>query len=143
MQVSSTTDAVSGVNNGALYIAGGATIAKNLSALSISTGNIMTSSITTSNVVASTITSANLSVGTLTAGNLRVPGTLTVTNITVNNLVQSSGSIIATSNSNTIGTLIMNSAGNVGLGTTAPTYALNVNGNIKSQRPVRIHHAKY
>ena len=61
----------------------------------------------------------------VTAGNLRVPGTLTVTNITVNNVVQSSGTIVVTGNQNTIG-----------INTTAPTAALhvasssiNMNGN--------------
>jgi hypothetical protein len=65
----------------------------------------------------------------ITAGNLRVPGTLTVTNVTVNNLVQSSGSIIVTGNSNTIGSIIT-TGGNVGIGTTAPSSKLDIAGNI-------------
>jgi hypothetical protein len=103
LQLNNTTDAVSGVSNGALNVLGGATIAKNLNTLNLN------------------------ATGSVTAANLRVPGTLTVTNVTVNNLVQSSGSIIVTGNSNTIGSIIT-TGGNVGIGTTAPRATLDVNG---------------
>jgi hypothetical protein len=80
--------------------------------------------------VTSNITTANLSATSITTTNLNVPGTLTVTNVTVNNFVQSNGSIVVTGNQNTIGTLVMNSAGNVGIATTGPAYTLDVNGTI-------------
>jgi hypothetical protein len=123
MQLADTTDAVNGTSNGGLHVLGGATIAKSLNTLNLNaTGAVTAASLvmgsaTASNMtVTGTLTGANLAMASITAGNLRVPGTLTVTNVTVNNLVQSSGSIIVSGPTNTIGSIITNSAGNVSIG---------------------------
>jgi hypothetical protein len=162
LQIVGTAEAVSGgVDNGALYIAGGATIAKSLNALNLNAtgavtaaslvaGNAVVTNLTASNAVISsstitasnmtvtgTLTGANLAMASVTAGNLQVPGTLTVTNVTVNNLVQSSGTLMATGTYHTIGSIIV-SGGNVGIATTTPRVPLHVNGLISRTTPLAL-----
>jgi uncharacterized membrane protein (UPF0136 family) len=93
----------------------------------VTTGALFSTNQTTTNIVgtAATIT------------NLNVPGTLTVVNITTTNLVDTnittvsllvtSGGLIATFNSNTIGS-IFTTGGNVGINTTSPNYQLHLTG---------------
>ena len=104
VRIGSTDDTTNG-SGGSLVVAGGASISKTLTALNLNATSISTSS-------------------------LRIPGTLTVTNITVSNLANTNGSITVTANSNTIGSIIT-TGGNVGVGTVAPTRNLHVNGDVR------------
>ena len=51
--------------------------------------------------------------------------------INYNLAIGTAGSLIATSNSNTIGNIIT-TGGNVGVGTTSPNYKLDVNGSMRA-----------
>jgi len=141
MQILNTQDVNIGVNNGALYVAGGVTIAKTLY---ISSGTATISNITSTNVVGTNFSAGTVSATTFTggslslSGNLNVAGTLTVVNITATNLMDTNltagiaritTNLAAIGNSNTVGAIIT-TGGNVGIGTTAPISLLHVNGNI-------------
>jgi uncharacterized protein YjbI with pentapeptide repeats len=96
----------------------------------VTTGALYSTNQTTTNIVATASTITNLS----------IPGTLTVVNITSTNLVETNitaatiivtgGSLNATFNSNTMGN-IFTTGGNVGINTSAPVFALDVNGNFR------------
>jgi hypothetical protein len=110
IELLTTTDANGGAF-GALTVRGGATIQKNLNALSVSTGNL---------VVTNTITSANL----------RVSNSV-LSNVTVNNLFQSNGSLQIYGDTHTIGSIIV-SGGNIAIGSTNPNQKLKLNGPVGS-----------
>lgn len=107
------------------------------------TGNF-TTSITTGALYSTNQTTTNIVATASTITNLSVPGTLTVVNITSTNLVETNitattiiitgGSLNATFNSNTIGSIITTSSGNVGIGTTSPGAALDISGNLSIQK---------
>jgi hypothetical protein len=115
----------------------------NIVASNVSAGTINASTISSSIVNSTTITSANIYI----SNDLFVGGTLTTVNITSTNLLQTnvsatnigasiitagtllaSTSIIASGNSNTLGSIIT-TGGNVGVGIT-PSYKLHVSGDI-------------
>ena len=124
---------------------------------SLTTGAVYSTNITSTNIVGTTATvatllntnavSTNFSAGTVSAttitggsislsGNLSVAGTLTVVNITATNLMDTNltagiaritTNLAAIGNSNTVGAIIT-TGGNVGIGTTAPSGMLHLNG---------------
>ena len=105
----------------------------NLVSTALSSGTFNVSTVTASSILASTsITTANVYSTNITATNgvfTRVSGTNNIlTNITSNTVVVTGGGLNATFNSNTIGSIIT-TGGNVGIGTTGPSYTLDVNGN--------------
>ena len=88
-------------------------------------------------VTSSLVASTTISAGSIyLSGDINVAGTLTVVNITATNIVDtnvSAGVVLASTllagvgNSNTLGS-IYTTGGNVGIGSTAPTATLDVNG---------------
>jgi hypothetical protein len=95
----------------------------------VTTGALYSTNQTTTNIVATASTITNLS----------IPGTLTVVNITSTNLVETNitaatiivtgGSLNATFNSNTIGS-IFTTGGNVGINTLTPSAPLHITRNV-------------
>jgi hypothetical protein len=88
-------------------------------------------------VTSSLVASTTISAGSIyLSGDINVAGTLTVVNITATNIVDtnvSAGIVLASTlfsgvgNSNTLGS-IYTTGGSVGIGSTAPTATLDVNG---------------
>jgi hypothetical protein len=113
IQVNNTTDAVSGISNGGVYILGGMKVSK---------------SIVANQVDSVTFTGGNLSL----SGDIKIAGTLTTVNITTTNLIDtniSAGSLIATTivtQNATVGNLY--ATGNyIGIGTdVTPSYYLQL-----------------
>ena len=113
----------------------------NLSTNNFSAGTArITTSLTTGALFSTNQTTTNIVATASTITNLNVPGTLTVVNITSTNLVEtnitaatiivSGGSLNATFNSNTLGSIIT-TGGNVGIDTVPnSTVKLDVNGHI-------------
>jgi hypothetical protein len=102
--------------------------------------NLSSSTISSSLMVATTITGGDLSL----SGNVNIAGSLTVVNITATNLMDTNLTagiarvtthLAAVGNSNTIGSLFT-TAGNVGVGTTAPSATLDVNGTARISNSV-------
>jgi len=152
IQINSTTDSVRGTSNGGLYALGGATVTKAVNILStanataVGSGGSLTvlggAAVSSDLIVGGNITAASLAL----SGNLSVAGTLTTVNMTTTNLIDinvSAGSanitnatiataritsnLLALGNSNTLGNLFT-TGGSVGIGTTAPSARLQVNG---------------
>jgi len=136
-------------------IANTATTGSLLATTSISSGALFSTNVTATNIVATAISAASLNVSNaitsaLTTGSLLATtsissGALFSTNVTATNIVTtaissaslnvtntiSTNSIIAISNTNTLGSLFTTTGGNVGIGTTSPSEALTVIGNIR------------
>ena len=102
--------------------------------------NITSASLQATNISGGTINATTFTGGNLSlSGDLKVAGTLTTVNITSTNLVNtnvSAGVVVAstllsaTGNSNTIGS-IFTTGGNVGIGTTNPSFKLDVAGSFR------------
>ena len=92
-------------------------------------GSIGVAGATVGTLYANTITVGNLFVSGSIISNLNVTNGITTGSINANSIVITNGSLIATFNSNTIGSLFTTN-GNVGIGITSPSYALHVSGAI-------------
>ena len=109
LSIANTTDSTSYTSGGALTIRGGSSIEKNLY-------------IGENLYVATNISSSTLNVNGLTAGNINFTG----------NLYQNGALYISSQWSTGTGGNLSYTDGNVGIGTTAPGYALDVNGTTRS-----------
>lgn len=109
LSIANTTDSTSYTSGGALTIRGGTSIEKNLY-------------IGSNLYVATNISSSILNVNGLTAGNINFTG----------NLYQNGALYISSQWITGTGGNISYTNGNVGIGTTAPGYALDVNGTTRS-----------
>jgi hypothetical protein len=102
--------------------------------------NMVVTNVTSTNIIASTIGSAVYTGGSMSlSGSLTVAGTITSSNTTqVNYIVTSTSTdsllvtetMSAIGNSNTIGNIIT-TGGNVGIGTSMPSYLLDVGGDAR------------
>lgn len=131
------TNNATSITSSALTIAGGASIAKNLLL-----GGFVNDTLISTGSLGSQISSGalQLSGNAVIGGDLIVTGSTFVMNETVSNSVNvnitassiyiSSGGLIATFNSNTIGN-IYTTGGNVGINTTSPIYNLDVIGTTR------------
>jgi hypothetical protein len=143
LSISDTANSTDASNGGALTIAGGAGIGRDIRVgggvfgASGTIGNfVATTSLTTGTLRATTVSAGNivavtsLTTGTLRATTVSAGNIIAVTSLTTGTLratTVSTGSLTATSNTNTVGS-IFTTGGNVGVGTVAPTAALHVVG---------------
>ena len=114
--VSAGTLAASAVTAGTINLSGNMNIAGTLNVVNITTTNLIDTNITAANVVGTTVS----------AGTLRYTNAIG-SNGTLGALLVTGGGLAATFNSNTLGSLVT-TGGNVGIGTAAPVYTLDVNG---------------
>jgi hypothetical protein len=122
-----TVSSLFGTNITTNYLFSTYITASNIQTTFVNTSNIGSTFTSAANLLVTTVTSAanlysiNISTGSIVAtGNILASGTIT----TGAHLI-TAGGLIATFNSNTLGNLFT-TGGNVGIGTTAPTYALDL-----------------
>jgi hypothetical protein len=135
LQINNTAPAILGSNNGALYSLGGAMFEKNViikatsNAAGIGTGGGLTvlggAAVSESLVVGSNVSSATLTVGDITTGNIFISGT-----------IFANEDAFMSSQWTSEGNDIFYTQGNVGIGTTGPEFALEVNGDIYAEGDV-------
>lgn len=125
-----TNSSIANMSSANISLSGNMTVGGNL----LVNGSLISVNITSVNIIDNNISAGTLNVSNSTIGNINS------TNITSTNLISnlitsgahivSGGGLIATFNSNTIGTSLFTTGGNVGLNSTAPsTYAeLTING---------------
>lgn len=132
IQLNNTTDAVSGISNGPLYVLGGATIKKNLNAdggintdLILSTNIVNTGLFISTNSLNTQITTGELIANTgITSANARISNAnITISTIGTLNIPTS---LLAYGGSNTLGSLYT-TGGNIGIGITNPSGLLHLN----------------
>jgi hypothetical protein len=139
------SDQSTDIGNGALVVMGGISIQTSGQATSITSGGGLTiaggAAVGSDFYVGGTThllntIATNLSLGSLVAtNNLSTNSTLTnalVTNATITNAIITNG-LNATFNSNTLGSAIFTTGGNVGINTTSPTYKLDLNGSFRTR----------
>lgn len=130
IQLNDSTNAILNSQNGSFYTVGGGTFDKDLIVKGdinfvgnlYNNGNLFTSGESEWKVFGNNIgfTRGNVGIGTTSPNaKLDVVGSLRIT----------SGGLLATFNSNTVGALIT-TGGNIGIGTTSPDYKLHVEGDI-------------
>ena len=107
------------------------TVNGTIGANAITTGALAATNISVTNLLATNETITNL----LVADDIRVTdlssGATTLTSVTAGGITVTAGGLIATFNSNTLGN-IFTTGGNVGIGTTAPSFRLDVNGTFEA-----------
>ena len=147
IQILSTADSNIGINNGSLYLAGGATVSKTLYAVNITSSNVKVTNITSN--------AARITTG-ITTGSINANDGI-ITNGTITNLLTTNVSIgtldvigITAGNINFTGSLYQNDSiyissqwlsgtggnlsytnGNIGIGNTSPSFSLDVSGTAR------------
>lgn len=121
LDVSGTIRATTSLTTGALYSTNQTTT--NIVATNLSAGTISLTTLSSANVYSSLGTVSNLVGVNLSSSNListvaTIPNSI-LSNITTNSIMVTSGGLIATFNSNTLGN-IFTTGGNIGIGTTSP-----------------------
>lgn len=122
IQLNNTTDAVSGISNGPLYVLGGATIKKNLNA----DGGINTDLMLSTNIINTGLFISTNSLNTrITTGELIATTGITSASARISTL-NIPTSLLAYGDSNTLGSLYT-TGGNIGIGITNPSGLLHLN----------------
>ena len=147
IQILSTADSNIGINNGSLYLAGGATVSKTLYAVNITSSNVkvtnitsnaarITTGITTGSINANDCTITNGTITNLLTTNVSI-GTLDVIGITAGNinftgsLYQNDSIYISSQWLSGTGGNLSYTNGNIGIGNTSPSFSLDVSGTAR------------
>jgi hypothetical protein len=141
VSIQNTFDATSTTSGGALTIAGGIAIGKNvfiggkINSTSLSTGNTNVSNLTAGNINVSNLTAENINVPNLTVGNTNVSNLSTI-NLTAGNLYMNGDTINGTTGSflqlNSVHSKLVNGVNSITINNTANSIIISTNKLVHS-----------